>query len=308
MERAAIAARKRSANTRRAYEADWSDFGRWCARAGRASLPASADTVSLYLVDLARRGLLLSTIQRRVTSIQARHLAAGLASPAPAGGEVREVLAGLRRRLGTEPPNRKAALSVVELRRMLDAEPGDAIGARNRALLLVGFASGLRRSELAGLDLGDVEQRPEGLVLHVGRSKTDQEGAGRLVGVHRGRRRVTCPVRALRAWLDVRGSSAGPLFVRCVRRRRDRGVEVTGDRLQGAAVAVVVKAAARRAGLDAARVSGHSLRAGCATASAANHAPELAIMARTGHRSLAMLGRYVRHGSVFAVDPLAGAL
>jgi integrase len=171
-------------------------------------------------------------------------------------------------------------------------------------VLLLGFASGLRRSELAALDAADVSIVAEGLVVQLGRSKTDQEGVGRELGVHRGRRRVTCPVRAVEAWLEERGSWAGPLFPR-LKLRTD---QVTGDRLSGTAIAEIVQVAAERAGLDPARYGGHSLRAGCATAAIANGASQQAAMGRTGHKSVTVFGRYVRHGSLFAVDPLAGAL
>jgi integrase len=301
-ERAAMAERKRALNTRLAYESDWRDFAAWCASAGREALPASADTVSLYLVALAGRGRLPSTIGRRVVSIAAQHLAAGHASPATA--DVGEVLAGIRRKLGTAPVHRKAALSVDDLRLMLPACGDGPRGARDRALLLVGFASGLRRSELAGLDLADVSIEREGLVLRVRRSKADQMGAGRMLGVHRGRRRSTDPVQAFEAWILERGEWAGALFCRLAL----AGDAVMRRRLSGRAVAEVVQAAARSAGLDASRYAGHSLRAGCATAAAAGGASDLAIMGRTGHKSAAMMGRYVRHGSLFAVDPLAGAL
>jgi integrase len=306
MERAAIAGRKRSGATRRAYRADWADFAAWCGAAGRGCLPASADTAGLYLVDLARRGRLPSTIARRASAIGGAHLAAGHASPITP--DVRELLAGLRRKLGAAPRHAKAAVSVEALQAMLQAAQPDLVGVRDRAIILLGFASGLRRSELAALQLSDVTVQREGVVLHVARSKTDQEGAGRVLGVHRGKRAATDPVRVLDAWIVERGRWAGPLFCAVVRRRKDRGVTVERVALSGEAIGRVVKEAARRAGLDPAQYAGHSLRAGCATAGAANGAPELAIMARTGHKSLGMLGRYVRHGSVFAVDPLAGVL
>jgi site-specific recombinase XerD len=203
MERAAISERRRSHNTRRAYRADWADFCGWCGSAGRPWLPAIADTVGLYLVDLARAGRLVSTIERRCSAIAYYHLAGGY--PPPISDDVREVLYGLRRKLGTEPPNRKVALSVDDLRLVLRSVPDDVWGVRDRAVLLLGFASGLRRSELSALDLADVRVEPAGLVVHVGRSKTDQEGAGREVGVHRGKHRLTDPVRAVEAWIRERG-------------------------------------------------------------------------------------------------------
>lgn len=308
MERAAISSRRRSSSTRRAYESDWRDWLGWCRELGRAPLPGSPDTLSLYVVHQAQRGLLPSTIARRVTSVVARHLAAGHGSPAPAGGEVREVLAGLRRRMGSAPRRAKAALSIDDLRRVLATMPDDLAGVRDRAVLLLGFASGLRRSELAALQLDDVTFEDAGMVVSLARSKTDQEGVGRLVGVHRGRRAVTCPVRALESWIVERGRWPGPLFCPVVRLRRDRGVSLRRAGLSGRAIAAAVKAAVARVGLDPRLYGGHSLRAGCATAAAEGGAGELAIMGRTGHRSLAMLGKYMRHGTLFAIDPLAGVL
>lgn len=298
-ERAALAEDRRAAATRRAYAADWRDFERWAVDAGRGALPASGDTVSLYVVDLARSRS-PATIERRLAAIAARHAGAGAASPVT--GDVRELLGSVRRRLGTAP-RAKAAVCVADLVRMLGTCGDDAHGARDRAVLLVGFASGLRRAELVALEVADVEVEPEGLVVRVARSKTDQEGAGRLFGVHRGRRASTCPVRAFEAWMRERGSWPGPLFCRL-----GYGGAVTRRPLAAAAIAAIVQRAAGAAGLDPAKYGGHSLRAGCATAAAELGAAEGAIMARTGHRSAAMVRRYIRHGTLFAVDPLAGAL
>lgn len=299
-ERSAIAERKRSQNTREAYAWDWRDFSAWCAAAGRVALPATADTVSLYLIALAKRGRLPATMARRASAIGQHHLAAGLASPIDPS--VREVLAGLRRQLGAAPRRAKAALSVEDLRRLLDTCGADPRGVRDRALLLLGFAGALRRSELVGLQVGDITRESGGVVLRIGRSKTDQAGVGREIGIARGRRRSTCPVRALEAWLKVRGKTAGPLFCAIV------GGHVQAAGLSGRAVARVVQASARRAGLDATRLGGHSLRAGCATEAARNGAADTAIMRRTGHRSVEMVQRYIRHGSLFAADALAGVL
>jgi len=301
-ERASLAERRRAQATREAYACDWSDFCAWCGAAGRSSLPASSDTLSLYLVDLARRGRLVSTIQRRVSAISHYHLAAGLASPA--GADVREVLCGLRRKLGTAPQRAKAAVSVDELRKLLGAVSEGVRGVRDRALLLLGFASSLRSAELVGLDLRDVAVERAGVVLTLRRSKTDQEGAGRQVGVHPGARKSTCPVRAVKAWLKERGRWPGPLFCQV---GADGAIE--REALDSERVRKVVQRAARRAGLDGRRFGAHSLRAGFATAAAINGAPELAIMERTGHRTVTMVRRYVRKGSVLAgANPLDGVL
>lgn len=301
MERAALAERGWSENTRRGYESDWKNFLGWCDAAGRSSLPCTSDTLQLYLVGLARLGRLPATIEHRAAAIAARHVAAGHRSPLDV--DVREVLAGIKRRMGTAPRRAKAALSVAELRLMLAALPEGARGARDRAVLLLGFASGLRRSELVSLDLADVAVRPEGLALTLRRSKTDQNGRGRIIGVHRGQKAATCPVRAYEAWMVERGAWPGPLFCRI-----DLSGRVAHRRMRPDVVADVIQDAARAAGLEASRFGGHSLRAGCATAAAAGGASDLAILERTGHKSLGMLRRYVRHGSVFAVDPLRGVL
>jgi len=307
IERAAAREAKRSDATRRAYAVDWRDFAGWCVAAGRVALPASSDTVSLYLVGQAHAGKAVATIERRAAAIAARHLTGG--HPSPVTADVREVLYGLRRKLGTAPRRAKAALSIDELRAMVAALPADLFGVRDRAVLLVGFASGLRRSELAALELGDVAIEARGLVLQLRRSKTDQASAGRELGVHRGRRRSTDPVAALEAWLVERGRWAGALFCRIqARRRGEASAHVVRAALSPAGVAAIVHAAAKRAGLEPGRFGGHSLRAGLATAAAAAGAPELAIMRRTGHKSVTMVERYVRHGTLFAVDPLAGVL
>jgi len=305
-ERASIAESRLSPATREAYRWDWADFTRWCDCAGRVLLPASSDTVQLYAVYLAGLQRSPNTIERRCAAIAQRHLAAGFKSPVDE--DVREVLAGIRRRLGACARHAKAALSVPELRKLLAAagQGRGAAPARDRAVLLLGFASGCRRLELANLDLADVELLEAGVILHLRRSKTDQEGRGREVAVHRGECAATCPVEALEAWLRLRGPAAGPLF--CRLHSRSGAVVPPGLRMSGEAVARIVQECAGRAGLDRCRYGGHSLRAGLATAAAESGASELAIMRRTGHRSVDMVQRYVRHGTLFAVNPLAGLL
>jgi integrase len=296
---ARLLASTRAPATRDAYSRDWAAFGAWCRSAGRLELPAEQETVQLHLVDMLDSGMSVSYAERRIAAIVAAHRAANVEPPIGYG--VRDLMRAARRERGG--PEGKAALSVSELKRVLRALPKSPMGARDRALLLVGFAGGLRRSELAGLDLADVRFERRGVVVHLGRSKTDQNGHGRDVPIWRGRRVRTCPVRALRLWLSERGREPGPLFV---------GFEMDGTpggwRLSGRQIARIVQRSVAAVGLDPARYAGHSLRAGCATAAAEGGAGDLAIMERTGHRSLATLKRYVRHGRLFAVDPLAGVL
>ena len=178
---------------------------------------------------------------------------------------------------------------------MSEALPDDLRGSRDRALLLVGFAGGMRRSEIIGLDMEDVAIEPEGLAVTIRRSKTDQEGQGRLIGIVRGARGpLTDPVAAIEDWRAAAGIESGPLF-----REVDRAGRVGAGRLSDRAVARIVKRSAARVGIDPERVSGHSLRAGLATSAAAAGAPERVIMSTTGHRSVTMVRRYIRQGSKY---------
>jgi len=172
--------------------------------------------------------------------------------------------------------------------------PTSLIGVRDRALLLVGFAGAFRRSELVSLDVADVAFGADGLIVQLRRSKTDQEGEGRKVGLPFGSNPLTCPVRAVRAWLDVAVIVRGPIF-----RPVDRHGNVAGTQLTDQSVALVVKRCAKAAGLDPRRYAGHSLRSGLATAAAMADVSERAIMAQTGHKSLPMVRRYIRDGSLF---------
>jgi integrase len=207
---------------------------------------------------------------------------------------------GIRRKLGVAP-SQKTPVLVGDLQRMVRALPDSLLGARDRALLLVGFAGGFRRSELVGLDHQDLDFSRDGLTVHLRRSKTDQEGVGRKVGVPFGSDRATCPVRALQAWLDAAAIEDGPVFVGLTRHGK-----TTGNRLDGRDVARAVKRAALTVGLDASKFAGHSLRAGLATSAAKAGKSERAIMAQTGHRSVMMVRRYIRDADLFSDNAAAG--
>jgi integrase len=185
---------------------------------------------------------------------------------------------------------------------MVECLPDGLAGARDRALLLIGFAGGFRRSELVALDVADVRRGRDGLTIAIRRSKTDQEGAGRLVGLPAGAQALTCPARAYANWLAIGGISRGPLF-----RPVTRYDTLRATRLTDQSVALIVKRAAVAAGLDPTPYGGHSLRAGLATAAAQAGVEERAIMAQTGHRSVLMVRRYIREGSLFR-DNAAAAL
>lgn len=284
-------------NTRRAYQSDWRAFTRWCDEHGRATLPASPDTLILYIASLAETRK-VSTIQRRLSSISVAHQLAGHDSPTH-DAHVRTVMQGIRRTKGSAPDAKEPAVTKV-LKAMVEALPEGSIGVRDRALLLLGFAGAFRRSELVSLDVADVRETNDGLVITLRASKTDQSGEGTKKGIPYGSTPHTCPVRAVRAWKEAAGLTEGPLF-----RPINRHGQVRPRRLTGHAVATIVKKAAVLAGLEPEHFSGHSLRAGLATAAAQAGVNERVIMQQTGHKSLPVLRRYIRDGSLFRENAAA---
>lgn len=289
----AFARESKAPNTRRGYASDWRQFESWCTAAGVSSLPAEPRIVALYIANLAGKHK-PATVSRHMAAIASAHKARGIESPASMRhGVVAQVWHGIRRTLGTAQ-TQKAPLMVPELRRIMDVLPDNLLGVRDRALLLVGFAGAFRRSELVGLDVQDCAFGVDGVTVLLRRSKTDQEGQGRKVGLPYGSNPATCPVRALRAWLDASAITTGPVF-----RWVTRHGKIRDERLSPFAVAVVVKRHCARVGLDAKDFAGHSLRAGLATAAAIAGASERSIMNQTGHRSSTMVRRYIRDSGLF---------
>lgn len=280
--------------TKRAYGRDWRAFSAWCAEHGLTGLPAAPGTVALYLADAADR-LRAATIDRRLAAISHAHAVAGLPSPrqSPAVARVRR---GIRVTHGTAPA-RKAAVRIGDLRRMLEALPCDARGRRDRALLLLGFAGGFRRSELAAVEIADLAFSRDGMLVRVRRGKTDAEGGGRTVPIRFGREPATCPVTAVIGWLYHSGIRHGPLF---------RGVgndgTIAARALSDRSVALVVKRAALGAGLDPRRYAGHSLRRGLATAATEHGAPPRVAMRQMGHRDGRAFAGYVEEAGGFVDD------
>jgi site-specific recombinase XerD len=278
-------------NTRRAYRADWADFVAWCARYRRDPLPAVPDTVAYYLADRSER-LKVSTLQRRLATIAEAHRAAGHESP-NGHARVRLVWQGIRREKGIAQDHKRPALTKL-IRLMVSHLPDTLLGIRDRALLLLGFAGAMRRSELVGLDVNDLAQADEGLVVNIRRSKTDQVRQGRKIGIPLGGSPETCPVRAVHAWLRASGIEEGPIF-----RPVNRHGQLLGTRLSDRAVAEVVKRSLKVAGRCSRGYSGHSLRAGLVTQAAMAGVSERSIQEQSGHRSLVVLRRYIRDGSLF---------
>jgi site-specific recombinase XerD len=278
-------------NTLRGYQADWREFSAWCQVRKISALPATPETVASYIAECAEH-LKVGSIQRRLNAIAEAHKAVGLDSPTSAG-MVRNTLKGIKRTLGTAAVQ-KAPTLTADIRAMIAATDAGLIGVRDRAMVLLGFSGAFRRSELVGLDASDLDFSRDGLTVTLRRSKTDQDGAGRKIGIPYGACPETCPVRTLQAWIEQTSIADGPVF-----RSINRHGQVQADRLSGIDVARIVKKLAERTGLDAAKYAGHSLRAGHATSAAIAGASERSIMNQTGHRSVQMVRRYIRDGNLF---------
>lgn len=296
---ASYAGLARSEATRRAYRHDWMSWSFWAERRKVAAMPAAPAALAAYLADQVDKGRSISTIARALTAISVAHKLARAGEPTR-DPIVRETWAGICRSKGIAPVRQAAPLLPDHLRRICELLPRTSIGYRDRAILLIGFASALRRQEIGRINIGDITDKPEGLRLIVRRSKTDQEGRGRIVGIPFGVSDL-CPVLALRQWLDVSGIKAGAVFRRVLdsRKRQKEMFPDLGDRLDGRAICLVVKKAAAAAGYDPLLYSGHSLRAGFCTAAAAAGATERAIARHTGHKSERVLRGYIREGGLF---------
>ncbi len=285
--------------TRRAYSSDWKHFAMWCDAHGLVALPAESKTVALYLVSMTETHQ-PATHARRLTAITHVHQAAGHASPASKRDpEVGEAIKGLRRVL-TTAPTVKRPLMTKDLHKVLSRIPPGLAGDRDRAILLIGYAGGLRRSELAAAQVKDIKWvQGEGIVLTLPRSKTDAEGKGRTLVITYGEiQNGTCPVVALRDWLNRANIKDGAVF-----RAVDRSGRVGQVALHSNAIGQIVKRAVVRAGYKADFYAGHSLRAGFATQAARNGVTVFDIMLQTGHRSVATVGRYIREGEQFTHSP-----
>jgi site-specific recombinase XerD len=283
-------------STRRSYQSDIRQFAAWCEPRGLAWIPADPRTVLQHLAWAATEaGLSASSISRRCCAIAYSHKLARLPSPVR-DEEVKELLAGIRRTVGVAPKPKTPATADIIARLLRECDQS-LIGKRDRALIALGFAGALRRSELVALGVGDLESTEEGLRVTIRRSKTDQTGKGQTIPVPRGYKLK--PVAAVQAWLAASGIVDGPLF-----RQVGKGGRLLGP-MSGSAVAEVVKKLARKAGLDPILFSGHSLRSGFLTSAAEAGASVFRMQAVSRHKSLDTLSGYVRSADLFH-DP-AGA-
>lgn len=281
-----------SENSRRAYRGDLAHFLAW-----GGAIPSAPELIATYLATFAGENG-AATLARRLVSLGKAHITQGY--PSPVQSElIRATMRGIRNTHGSA--QRQVAPALKEDVLLMVSGLTGIKGVRDKALLLLGFAGAFRRSELVALTMADIEHAKQGLVINLRFSKTDQEGQGRKVAIPFARGAV-CPVLALHQWLEISGITDGPIF-----RPVNRHGVVADDALSAQAVALVVKARAKAIGLDPAKFAGHSLRSGLVTSAVQLGVPSWKIRQQTGHKSDAMLARYIRDANLF-VDNAAGVV
>jgi len=280
-----------ASSTERGYSHDARRFAAWCSEAGLVALPATPDTLALFLADMLAQGRRVNTIARYVSGIAWMHRRENL--PSPVDETVRKTVCGARR-IRWEPLRQMRPLTVAQLRRVVALGSGTPMAARDKAIVLIGFSSGLRRSNLAALQIEDVEFREQGLLLRIRREKQDRRGISRQLAIPYGRHALTCAVTTLSAWLDVRGREPGPLFTRL-----DHGRTTDFDPLTPHAIYAVVKKAVALIGLDPCNFGPHSLRAGLIVAACLAGMPHALIAVTSGHKSMDNLQGYCRPVDLF---------
>lgn len=270
-------------NTRRAYESDLRHFRNWGGR-----VPATDAMVAEYLAAHSEI-LSVAALERRLASLSKAHATLGLVSPTRSH-LVKTALRGIRRCHGS--PARQAAPLMWDDLAAIVASMGESLkDRRDRALILMGFFGAFRRSELCAVNCNDLEFGPDGILVRLRRSKTDQERRGRIVSIGADQSGC-CSVSAMRAWLSAGSIDQGPVF-----RSVSRHGRLSSRTLSPEAVNLIIKLRVKAIGLDPTRYSGHSLRAGFVTNAAYAGLPTWRIRAQTGHKSDAILGRYIRHES-----------
>ncbi|WP_440910582.1 site-specific integrase [Candidatus Pelagibacter sp.] len=287
-------------NTLRAYKSDFNDFGAFCSRHGLNSLPTEPKIVSLYLTHLSKNSK-FSTLRRRLVSISMVHKLKGhyLDTKHPI---IVENLMGIRRVKGSIQKGKKPIL-INHLKLIINSineqKTNETKKLRDKAIILIGFGGGFRRTELISIDYEDLEFVPEGLKIILKKSKTDQFGEGMIKGLPYFDDENYCPVTNLKKWLENSNINSGPIF-----RRFSKGSNLTDNRLTDQSVVLIIKEHLRLAGIENKNFAGHSLRSGFATVAADSGADERSIMAMTGHKTTQMVRRYIREANLFKNNAL----
>ena len=278
----------KSNNTLRAYQSDFRDFSLFCTKNGFQAIPTQPNIIALYITHLSAYSK-FSTLKRRIASISIIHKSKGhyidVKHPI-----IIENLMGIKRTIGSHQKGKKPLL-INDLKALINAmdesQEKDLRKIRDKALILIGFSGGFRRSELVNLEIEDVEFVTEGAKIFIKRSKTDQSGEGMIKAIPYFENRNFCPVKALKNWIDLIEPKKGKIF-----------------KMSDKNVALIIKKYANYAGLESYRYAGHSLRSGFATSAAESGAEERSIMAMTGHKSTEMVRRYIKEANLFKNNAL----
>ena len=279
----------------RAYDSDWRQFEEWCWTRDLEPMPAMPEAVATYLASLAQAGRADSTIGRHLAAIAWHHRQAGQVAPPHRDPRdvIADTLAGIRREQRARPTRKKSAILAADLARMIAAAEGQNPRAiRDRAVMTLGLAAALRRSELVALQLADLELVREGLKLTIRHSKTDQEGGGQVIAVPSGK--TLKPVQRLKEWLAVRGGGAGQLFYQI-----DPQGRLTNKPMSDRSIARLIQRYAGVVGLDPESVGGHSLRAGFLTEASRAGATIAKMQEVSRHKKVEVLLGYVRSAELF---------
>jgi site-specific recombinase XerD len=278
----------KSKNTLRAYQSDYTDFLEFCSKNGFQSMPTQPKILALYITHLSSYSK-YSTLKRRLASISVIHKAKGhyIDTKHPI---IMENLMGIKRTNGSNQKGKKPLL-IKDLKKIIKAigqlKAKDNRKIRDKALLLIGFSGGFRRSELVDIEYEDIDFVSEGVKIFVKRSKTDQSGEGMTKAIPYFDNKDFCPVIALKNWIEITALRNGKIF-----------------NISDKNVALLIKKYANYAGLDSHKYAGHSLRSGFATSTAESGAEERSIMAMTGHKSTEMVRRYIKEANLFKNNAL----
>jgi len=278
----------KAGNTLRAYQSDFKDFSAFCAKNGLSSMPSEPKILSLYLTHLSGTSK-FSTLKRRIASISVIHKMKGhyLDTKHPV---IMENLHGIKRSKGSNQKAKKPIL-INELKLIINAigkaNQIEKKKIRDKAIMLVGFSGGFRRSELVNIDYEDLEFVNEGLKIFIKRSKTDQSGEGMIKAIPYFDNKIFCPVIAIKNWINFSEIRSGKIFS-----------------VSDKSIALIIKKYALIAGLDPNKYGGHSLRSGFATSAAESGAEERNIMAMTGHKTTQMVRRYIQEANLFKNNAL----
>ncbi|GAB3879390.1 site-specific integrase [Hymenobacter segetis] len=273
-------------NTARAYAAHLKRFSTWCTAHGFEPLPAAVDALVGFCAHLADTGKKVGTLEQHCAAISKAHAVRGVDSPTD-DKQFKIFMDGVRRVHGVRQ-KQAPAFSVAQLKQLVRGLAVETVaGLRDRAILLLGFTGAFRRSELTALNVQDLRFAEDCLIVSLGKSKTNQLGDYEEKAIFYSPEPAVCPIRSLRAWLELLERNEGPVFVML-----RKGNRLTTNRLSDQTINTLVQ---RYLGPG---YTAHSLRASFVTVAKLNGADDSKIMNQTKHKTSAMIRRYTRLDNV----------